>query len=345
MEKRKGLVLKKQNRSCIVITPEGEFCKIPLPKNTVLVGEEVFFTNSVRFSSFKKYFLVVASIILLLLAVPVYKELTPAAAAAAYVSLDINPSVEFAVDTGQKITEVHGLNSAGQELLKSVMPVHLDIYKGIEMVVAEAVKKHYLDGSKENIILSAITSSPAAKPVVIESNVYEAINKSLQSTSIQSEVLVGTVDKDTGLKAQKAGVSSGKYLLYVQAQKKGVSISIPELKQSNIVQLQKEKNIKIRQLVPQHAIKHGKSENSNGQQDTEDKPGKAEAVQLQNKPNKPEPDKAAHDLPKSNTNSSAGTQQIKGEDIPDKPDDKPNKEHSEEKKIKNKKNPEKAERK
>ena len=337
MEKRKGLVLKKQNRSCIVITPEGEFCKIPLPKHPVQVGEEIFFINPARFYAFKKSFLVAASILLLLLAVPAYKGLTPPAAA--YVSLDINPSVEFAVDNELKITAARGLNTAGEELLDRVKTVHLDIYKGIELVVTEALKNHYLDQSKENIVLSAITASPEEKPVVSEHNVYEAINKPLQSTGIQTEVLVETVDKDTGLKAKEAGVSSGKYLLYVQAQKRGVPISITELKQGNIGQLQKDKHIKIRELVPQHGIEQRRSDKSPGQQDPEDKPGKTEAVQIQNKP---KPDKDAHGIPKSDTNTPV-KQHYKDQEIPDKPDSKKNKNRQEIKSLNDHKTPAKEE--
>jgi hypothetical protein len=284
MEKKKGLVLKKHSRSCIVLTPEGEFCKIPMPGKTVQLGEEVIINPVNKLFEYRKIFLVAASILLVLCAVPAYRGLFPLTpAAAAYVSLDINPSVEFAVDSGQKIIKASGLNTEGEELLHRIETVNLDIYKGIELVITEAVKSNYLESSKENIVLSAVAPAQDAKSPVSEQNVYNAINKTLKATDIQTEVLVRTADQDTELKAKKAGVSTGKYLLYVQAQKKGVPISITELKKSNINQLQNDKNIKIRELIPKRVSEQKRSEHTNAYQNFNNKTDKTDKTDKTNK--------------------------------------------------------------
>ncbi|WP_066634962.1 anti-sigma factor domain-containing protein [Desulfolucanica intricata] len=276
MSQKNGLVMKIRHRCCIVLTPEGEFIKVPLSGRHVHIGEEIVFDQPRPMNMLIKPLLVAASILLLFVVGQIYPGPTPSASASAYVSLDINPSIELAVDNKNIVIDARGLNKVGEQLLKQVNVLNHDIYGAVELVVSEAIKVRYLQPNRENVVLTTVTVVENKSPVIDQKRVYQAIEKPLQNNNLQADVVIEPVTTEFRTEANKAGLSSGRYLLYQQSKEKGLPVSVEELKNSGISQLQKENKVNIKELVPGRGYKNKHSGEQKNQEKTY---GKQEQIQ------------------------------------------------------------------
>lgn len=81
--------------------------------------------------------------------------------AAAFVTMDINPSVELTLDKNNKVLSVYGGNEDGQVLLYNEESlVGLDVEKAVEKITSLAVKYGYLDENNK-VIETSVTSVKA----------------------------------------------------------------------------------------------------------------------------------------------------------------------------------------
>lgn len=246
MEER-GMVVKIKGRSCIVLTPEGEYREVPLPNNGEAgVGREIPLKRKKSLPYFG-HFMVAASLCLFILAGLFYPGATPQAAA--YLTIDINPSIELAVSPDRRVLSARGLNADGEKILAGVRIEELVLQEAIERIVAQAVTDQYLGMTDDNVILATLTVDRDAEPVVDLDSVYEAIKKPVESSGVNAEVIIEPVRPEMRQKAAESGVSTGRYLLVQKSEKKGVPVSIQEVSAKSLGKLEREKNLSFIDLM------------------------------------------------------------------------------------------------
>lgn len=98
--------------------------------------------------------------------------------AAAYVSLDINPSIELTLDKNDKVISVYGANEDGQVLLyKEEGIIGADVEAAVEKITSLAVELGYLD--KDNAVVE--TSATSAKGTA--DKLLEKVNAKVTATA------------------------------------------------------------------------------------------------------------------------------------------------------------------
>jgi len=237
------MIVKKKKRSCIVLTPDGKFEEVSLPKDA-RVGQEIELKKVVPYF---KQLIAAASILLLVVTGQLYPGwLLPAAA---YVSLDINPSVELSVDAGKMVITARALNADGGRLLSEVKVKRHRLPEAIELLVFQAMADGYLKRGVDNTVVVTLTVSADEQPEADFQLIYDSIERPLVSGNLQAEVVIEPVKPEQRAEARKEGLSAGRYVLYRHMEERGIPFAVEEMQQVNLRNLKEEKNLKFEELL------------------------------------------------------------------------------------------------
>ena len=244
----KGIIMQIANGHAIVLTKNREFLKIPL-LDGMSVGQEVDVpaTADIRKVSEKKrnWFMKTwkqtgAVAACLLLAVGFFGSqsfLGGDPKAYAYVTVDINPSIELSIDDKHKVVDFKGLNQDGEQVLNDLKLQGMSVDEAISKLAEIAKNKGYLNEQSEVLI----TASPAVDTDQtssdldqIEHNLVATVQKVTSANGAAVDVEGIVVSEGVRKAAQEAGVSPGKFAFYLSAQSNGVDVDLNALKEESI---------------------------------------------------------------------------------------------------------------
>ncbi|WP_423801551.1 anti-sigma factor domain-containing protein [Neobacillus sp. SAB-20_R2A] len=216
---KKGIIMEMDDFFLTLLTPEGEFLRAKRLKQSYSIGEEITFypvegKNQLRYlSSIKKVAKMktvwaAAAAVLLFSGsfIPMYQNNK----AYAYMSIDVNPSIELGINKKMQVVELTGYNPEGKKIIS-----HLDdwekqdVTKVTEEILSEIGKEGYFKTNKHVIISTVPTSQMEKKEEQkLETDIKE-ITKVVSEQQLAYTVLSGT-EKDLET-AHEKGVTAGKY--------------------------------------------------------------------------------------------------------------------------------------
>ncbi|HJV47451.1 MAG TPA: anti-sigma factor domain-containing protein [Bacillota bacterium] len=229
---QKGVVIEAGKKWSIVLTPDGQFCKVPSQPG-YLEGMEISFSIPIPVSTFSTKRImsrrwtrgvsaIAACLLLLVLIFPFFSG----SQAYAAVTIDINPSLELDVDQNANVIEIQPLNEDGKKVLEQVQ-----------------WKKHKLDTVALDIIKAAESNGLMndQNQVIISTTFYktESADQGQQwdsmlenvSDKVDQGVTVILVDgnKKWFEEAKKQSVPPGSYMLVKQAEQQGVNLQVDDI--------------------------------------------------------------------------------------------------------------------
>lgn len=261
---RTGMVVKVLGDSCILLTSEGEYKKIPLPVgDKIRIGQIIKHQEIKRSFFYLRYFAAAASILLVILLGQFY--LGRAQPAVAFVTIDINPSIELAVLADGTVASARGLNSDGTMILEKIQVQGINVHEAVKLIVDQAVTDQFLvpHEDENNIVLVTLTASGAEELVFDVESIYESVKKPVEAKALKTEVIVEPVETAVRQEAEKAGISAGRYLVLQKTAQKGVVFDVGEMKSINLGRLEKEKQISINELLRESNDKKNKDTKNN----------------------------------------------------------------------------------
>ncbi len=221
----KGIVMEQSAKHVIVMTESGEFKKVARQGKTWQIGEEIHFPASERRSRPSlTYMAAAAAAILLFVAVfSVWSGLRPTPAIAAYITIDINPSIEMGIDADRNVVELRGLNPEGQAIVDTIE--YSD--KSLFTVTTEIINKadDYVESKSPKLERTVIvTSTWVAEEVSpdaqqkTEQQLTIELKQNIETTMVekhkadQDKVVVKawSTPRELREEAMKEGVSTGK---------------------------------------------------------------------------------------------------------------------------------------
>ena len=139
-------------------------------------------------------------------------------AVASVVSLDVNPSIELAVNRREKVLSCTGLNQEGQEILADMAGgadlegTKLEV--AVNAVVGALVRYGYLDSISSAILIS-VEDKDRDRAARLREELTGTVDAVLQQQSANAAVLSQTVARDDGLdrQAKENNISTGKAYL------------------------------------------------------------------------------------------------------------------------------------
>ncbi|WP_285879517.1 anti-sigma factor domain-containing protein [Neobacillus mesonae] len=203
-----------------LLTPEGEFLRARRQDGAYMIGEEILFYPIVdnkknssfihRFNqSFRMKPLWIASFLLVIILgslFPVYKN----DKAYAYMSIDVNPSIELGVNDKMQVIELTGFNEEGKKIISRLSKwKKQDAAELMKSLLAEMKKAGTLKENK-HVIFSTVRTKERKNDVEekLQQDIKE-IKETIHSQQLDLTVLSGT--KKVLKKAHKQGITAGKY--------------------------------------------------------------------------------------------------------------------------------------
>lgn len=173
-----------------------------------------------------------------------------------YVSIDVNPSVELALNRLDRVISVSAYNQQGEELLDSLFLRGKKYTTAIDLIAASKVLRKYLALDEELVVTVAADSSR-------ESALKAGVEKSCSHIGHGSRSV--SVDLDVVSEAHGHGLSVGKYSAYLQLSKYDDSITIEECRDMSMAE------IHCRIIEHEHGSGHQQDSGNSQSYETEDR--------------------------------------------------------------------------
>lgn len=242
--KEKGMIVKVKNSHCIILTKDGTYHKVSLTRaKDARVGAEIDFTP-VSWFRFIKPALMAASFVILFFGISLYQSsLTPQASA--YVTLDINPSMELEVDKQLKVLSIQPLNSDAKTVLSKMQIKGTGIHDAIEAIIVKSAELGYLKPGEKNYILSTITLNNESSGTISYDSLPQDFTATINDKGLDVEIIMLSSDKITRKEAKDKGLSTGKYMVYKDAAASKEPVTLEEMKQNSLTELVSIQKVKL----------------------------------------------------------------------------------------------------
>ena len=214
---KKGVILSVNKRFVTLLTPEGEFLKTKRQERVYEVGEEITFSPAKQkftlafsniHSSFKKTaVLSIASTFLILFSIlPSYFS----GPVSAYMTIDVNPSIELELDDDLEVLKLTGLNEDGKLVIGQLKDWKGKDIKAVTNRIVETTKQlGYLKGNKQIVVSTTLME----KNKELDKNLKAEIKEISEQDSVsKTKMKVIQATKSDRKQAREQGISTGKYL-------------------------------------------------------------------------------------------------------------------------------------
>lgn len=234
----------------VVLTPEGEFMKIPSHPHH-LEGMEVSFRVSATVATPKKkkawnppvirgVAFAAACLLLLVMVFPFFGG----SQAYAAVTFDINPSLELEVDEHAKVIEATAFNEEAQKLLDTVEWKGLSLSEVALDIIEQAEQMGYMNAERQVLITTTYLGEEKE-----EEEEEEDITLILEEATSQADqeltVVIVEGNKKWHNEAKKKNVPPGAYMLVKQAEEQGIELNEKEWQANRIEELPPVKGVTV----------------------------------------------------------------------------------------------------
>ncbi|WP_027092556.1 anti-sigma-I factor RsgI family protein [Cohnella thermotolerans] len=246
----RAIVMSLEGKRAIVLAPGGRFVRVPR-RPEFQIGDEIELEVAeeqpglglrklVRNRSFAAAIASCAAVVLLLIGFWSFR--TPPVVA--YVSMDVNPSVELGIDAKERVRELQALNADAEPIVAAVR------YKGedVETVTAELAEemaaRHLLNGGESEVVLASVLVRNAEKRW--EAEVTEKMKRAIETAGAKAEpdasgtlepaagtapeITTVSVPKEVRDEAKANGLSAGKMAFWLKAESQGHDVPLEALK-------------------------------------------------------------------------------------------------------------------
>ncbi|WP_438444580.1 anti-sigma factor domain-containing protein [Gorillibacterium sp. sgz5001074] len=245
----KGVVMEKTDKSIIVMTPSGEFERIPAKNRNCQVGEEILYAarpSGARQPAFAAMSVFVAAVVFCMMLFTGIPAAFADKSVVAYVSIDINPSVELGIDKHEKVREMRGLNDKGLEVVQGLNYKGKSLDDVADKLLQKAEEMNIFTQGEGDIIIASTTVKETS--ALTDETVSEQLKQQVLAhvvakhpdTADKIEVTAFSAPAEVRETAKDTGLSVGKYSVYLNAKSTGRDVKVEDLKQDSIHNLAKE---------------------------------------------------------------------------------------------------------
>lgn len=218
---RKGIVFKLKKNSTIVMTGEFEFTEI-VRRPEHVVGEEAYFNRADVLPPKRLRFLAAAAsfIVLALLVTALWRPLFTVPAVYAYVGVDVNPSVEFAVDDKGRVLEAQGMDDTACSLLARISAENNPVTEVLQDYYDVCVAEGYLNGGYFIIGLTKAGDEELDPAFVSQMTEWARIRA--EDAALEADLFVIECEPALRRQAASAGLSAAELTIVEEARRAGI---------------------------------------------------------------------------------------------------------------------------
>lgn len=253
MNTAKGLVMEKIGDELVLLMPGGEFVKYKMPGGKAEIGDEILIplNREKKRLTINKLWYVAAAAVFLVLFLPILSNSTiNSGQTVAYLSVDINPSIELAVDKNFKVQQINTYNSDGDQIIRETKLKGLNATEAVSKITAQAYQDGFLSPKKDNaVVLSLTPIDQSAMPTGIDNKLKSSVEKTLANANLGGVVQTILTSITMRQEAKAEGLSPGKYAILLEATKAGLNITAQDLKNASIATVIKNAGGQVGEIV------------------------------------------------------------------------------------------------
>lgn len=200
----KGIVLDIEEGKAAILTEDGEVRGIE--DRQYRIGEEVVLPESPRIrAGLLRWGAGVAAAFVLFTA-GAFAYTTPNA----YISVDVNPSVEIAINVFDRVIDVEAVNDDGGELISSLPLKHMNIEKAMELLTDKLIEGNYISNDENGGVIIATSGDNPKKAEKLAIKLEEKVRKCIDEEGKTAVVESEAVGLERVKEAEQLGVTPGK---------------------------------------------------------------------------------------------------------------------------------------
>lgn len=155
----------------------------------------------------------------------------------AYISLDINPSIELGINALNRVVSAEGANRDGRALLEGQKIISASLTDALDSLIGIAAQKNYISDDGTTVVSITAESNNRKRAQNLTNIGEQAVNKSIVRYKVKAVIYKDSADLSLRLEARKKGVSSGKLKLIKSLQALEPSITVEQYKNSKVSDL------------------------------------------------------------------------------------------------------------
>lgn len=209
----KGIVVEINEKDAVILSDEGLFTKIK--NKNYQIGQTIKIEENKKFAS--KWIAGAASMAaaLALCTTGAYAYYTPTD----YVSLDVNPSVEYSVNRFDRILDVKAVNDDGKAILSELDLKNMTIQNGMKETLDQLIADGYLKDDPDSGVVITTSNDNMKEAEQLATELKQEVKTYLDTQDgIAAEVDSEAVGPDRVEEARGLGVTPGKLNLVEKLQ-------------------------------------------------------------------------------------------------------------------------------
>ena len=203
----KSVVVEIRDDFAAILTDDG--CITKIKNHNYTIGQVIELKKNTIFKT-KKFAACAAATVLVLLGLSGgFAYASPYT----YVSLDVNPSIQFTVNRFDRVLRVKAVNDDGEEILKEIQLSDLEnqtINQALTSTVGQIAEEGYFDVTAEGGLVITTAGENNDKSEEMAEDLKESVEKTLKETDKVVEVEAISVGLERVKEAAKLGVTPGK---------------------------------------------------------------------------------------------------------------------------------------
>ena len=206
----KTVIVEIRKNKAAALTDDG--CIIKVKNNDYTIGDTVYLEKKQTKKSKSIFFASCAAAVLIFIGVTFWLYLTPYA----YVSLDINPSIEYRINVFNMVLSDEPVNDDGAEIVKSINVKNMAINDAIKTTLNEIEKNGYFLGENAGVIIIATSSKDEGQAKKLAEELKNTVKKETEKQDIPVESI--SVELQKVKEARTLGTTPGKLNLVKEMQ-------------------------------------------------------------------------------------------------------------------------------
>ncbi len=202
----KGVVVEIRDHTAAVLSEDG--CVVKVNNHNYQIGQEVVCMKKIFETKKLLAFVSAASALFMVSGISAYAYLAPYS----YVSLDVNPSIEYSINRFDRVLSVTGVNDDGTEIIREINLENLKnktIKNAISLTVETLSKEGYFDSGEGDIVI-ATSSKSKNNELKLVKDLELAAAVGLEEDQDDIEITVEAVGAIRVEEARALGVTPGK---------------------------------------------------------------------------------------------------------------------------------------
>ncbi len=205
VEQMKAVIVEVKGRSAAVLYDDGQIAEVRNQNYTIgqVIEIKEFIKRKRRFIPIAA----AAAVLMLMFSTGAYAYYTPYS----YVSLDVNPSIEYSLNRFDRVLKVTGVNDDGKEIVKELSLERLGnkkIDEAIALTIKQIEEEGFFEGNLEGGIVISTSAKDLKRSERLAADLQENAEKAVAKENVEVEAYA--VGLERVLKAHELGVTPGK---------------------------------------------------------------------------------------------------------------------------------------